>query len=168
MTRYIGLLIAAYALVVVETSLQTETGLATPYGSFVWMLLPWLATQPSRSASILAAAFYGLMIDSVSNHHPGLMIAATILSACMLQRVITPKSLETSMRVFVVSFACGCLMAMLVATCSVITSSSSVNPAELLSGIAISSAFAALLATSVVAVCRTCQRSFNPAESLAH
>lgn len=168
MTRHIGLAIAAYALVVVETSLQTETGLVTPFGSFVWMLLPWLATQSSRSASILAAAFYGLMIDSVSNHHPGLMIAATILSACMLQRVIAPKLLETSLRVFVVSFACGCLMAMLVATCSIIAGSSIVNPTDFLSKIAISSAFAAFLATSVVTVFRVCHQAFMPVESLAH
>ena len=143
MTRYIGLLIAAYGLIAVETSLRTETGLITPYGSFVWMLLPWLATQPSRSASILAAAFYGLMIDSVSHYHPGLMIAATILSTCILQRVITPKSLETTLRVFAVSFACACLMAMLVATCSTIAGVSLLNPAELLTEIAISSGFAA-------------------------
>jgi hypothetical protein len=168
MTRYIGILIAAYALVVVESSLQTETGLVTPYGSFVWMLLPWLAAQPSRSASILAAAFYGLMIDSASNHHPGLMIGATILSTCILQRVITPKSLETTLRVFVVSFACACLMAMLVATCSTIAGSSFVNPTELLSGIAISSGFAAFLATSVVTVVRVFQQALMPTESLAN
>ena len=168
MTRSVGLLIAAYALVIVETSLQTETGLVTSYGSFVWMLLPWLATLPSRSASIVTAAFYGLMIDSVSNHHPGLMITATILSTCILQRVITPKSLETTLRVFVVSFACGCLMAMLVATCSTIAASSSVNPTELLSGIAISSGFAAFLATSIVTVVRVFQQALMSTESLAN
>ncbi|MDA0917607.1 MAG: hypothetical protein O2945_00920 [Planctomycetota bacterium] len=168
MIRSLGLLIAAYALVVVETSLQTETGLVTPYGSFVWVLLPWLATQPSRSTSILAAAFYGLLIDSVSNPPPGLLIAATILATCILQRIITQKFLETGPRVFVVSFGCACLMAMLVATISIIAGSASVNPAELLSGIAISSAVASLLVTSVVAVFRVFQRMIIPAQSLAH
>lgn len=168
MTRYIGLFIATYILVVVETSLQTETGLVTPYGSFVWMLLPWLATQSSPSASILAAACYGLMIDSISNHHPGLMIAATILATCILQRVLAQKSLETSPRVFVVSFACTCLMAMLVATCSIIAGTSFTNPIELLTSIVISSAFAALSATSVVTVFRVFQRVLMPTERLAH
>lgn len=168
MTRYIGLLTAAYTLVVIETSLQTETGLVTPYGSFVWVLLPWLATQSSPSASILAAAFYGLLIDSVSNYHPGLMIAATILATCILQRVLTQKSLDTSPRVFVVSFACACLMAMLVATCSIIAGASFTNPIELLTGIAISSAFATLSTTFVVTVCRTIQQAVMSTESLAH
>jgi hypothetical protein len=168
MIRSLGLLIAAYALVVVETSLQTETGLVTPCGSFVWMLLPWLATQPSRSASILAAAFYGLLIDSVSNHHPGLMIAATILATCILQRIITQKFLETGPRVFVVSFGCACLMAMLVATFSIIAGVSVTSPIELLTGVATSSAFAALSATFVVTVFRAFQRMIIPAQSLAH
>ena len=168
MIRSIGLLIAAYALVVVETSLQTETGLVTPCGSFVWMLLPWLATQPSRSASILAAAFYGLLIDSVSNHHPGLMIAATILATCILQRIITQKFLETGPRVFVVSFGCACLMAMLVATFSIIAGVSVTSPIELLTGVATSSAFAALSATFVVTAFRAFQRMIIPAQSLAH
>ena len=168
MTRNIRILIAAYALVVVETSLQTSAGAVTPYGSFVWMLLPWLATHPSRSASILAAAAYGLLIDSASNHHPGLMIAATILATCILQRVITSKSLETASRVFLTSSACACLMAMLFATGSILVESSAVNPTELLTGIAISSAFAALLTTSVVTVVRVFHQTFMPAESLAH
>lgn len=168
MTRYIGLAIAAYTLVIVETSLQTETGLVTPFGSFVWMLLPWLATQPSRSVSILAAAAYGLLIDSASNHHPGLMIAASILSTCILQRVITPRSLETASRAFLTSFACSCLMAMLVATGSILAQSSAANPAELTTGIAVSSAFAALLTTSVVTVVRIFHQAFMPVESLAH
>jgi len=156
MTRYIGLLVAAYALVVVETSLQTETGLVTPYGSFVWMLLPWLATLPSPSHSIIAAAFYGLMIDAVSNHHPGLMIAATILSTCILQRVITPKSLETTLRVFVVSFACACLMAMLVATVSMLTTSSSVTLSTLAGSIVMSSIIAATFSTLTATLLRNC------------
>ncbi len=168
MIRSLGLLIAAYALVVVETSLQTETGLVTPYGSFVWVLLPWLATQPSRSTSILAAAFYGLLIDSVSNHPPGLLIAATILATCILQRIVTQKYLETGPRVFVVSSGCACLMAMLVATFSIIAGVSATSPIELLAGIATSSAFAALSATFVVTVFRAFQRMIIPAQSLAH
>lgn len=168
MIRSLGLLIAAYALVVVETSLQTETGLVTPYGSFVWVLLPWLATQPSRSTSILAAAFYGLLIDSVSNHPPGLLIAATILATCILQRIVTQKFLETGPRVFVVSSGCACLMAMLVATFSIIVGVSATSLIELLAGIATSSAFAALSATFVVTVFRVFQRLIIPAQSLAH
>jgi cell shape-determining protein MreD len=168
MIRSLGLLIAAYALVVVETSLQTETGLVTPYGSFVWVLLPWLATQSSRSTSILAAAFYGLLIDSVSNHPPGLLIAATILATCILQRIVTQKYLETGPRVFVVSSGCACLMAMLVATFSIIAGVSVTSPIELLAGIATSSAFAALSATFVVTVFRVFQRMIIPAQSLAH
>ena len=168
MTRYIGILIAAYALVVVESSLQTETGLVTPYGSFVWMLLPWLAAQPSRSASILAAAFYGLMIDAVSNHHPGLLIAATILAVCILQRMITPKSLESSPRVFLASAACGCLLAMLVATCSLLTSSSPVVPPALLTSIAFSTVVAATFSTLSSVAVRGCGKLVLPRQSPAH
>ena len=156
MTRYATLIIAAYSLIAIETALQTETGLVTPYGSFVWMLLPWLATRPSPSASIFAGAFYGLMIDSVSNHHPGLLIASTIIAVCILQRMITPKSLESTPRVFLVSTACGCLLAMLVATSSLLTASSPVDPSALLTSIAISSMVAATLSTLVTTLIRNC------------
>jgi cell shape-determining protein MreD len=156
MTRYVTLLIAAYGLIAIETSLQTETGFVTPYGSFVWMLLPWLATLSSPSASIFTAALYGLMIDAVSNHHPGLLIAATIIAVCILQRMITPKSLKSAPRVFFVSTACGCLLAMLVATCSLLTASSPVNPSALLTSIVISTTLAAAFSTLVAATIRSC------------
>jgi hypothetical protein len=168
MTRYLTLLIAAYGLIAIETSLQTETGLVSPYGSFVWMLLPWLATVPSPSSSIVAAALYGLMIDAVSNHHPGLLIAATIIAVCILQRMITPKSLESLPRVFLVSTACGCLLAMLVATCSLLTTSSPVNPSVLLTSIAISSIIAATFSTLCSAVFRSCGNVFALNSSQSH
>lgn len=156
MMRYLTLLIAAYGLLAIETSLQTETGLVTPFGSFVWMLLPWLATLPSPATSILAAASYGLMIDAVSNHHPGLLIALTIICVCVLQRLITPKVLESSLRVFLTCLTCGCLMAMLVATASMLTGSSEVIPSALVSSIVISSVIAALFSTIGVTLVRAC------------
>lgn len=167
MTRYVTLLIAAYSLTAIETSLQAETGLVTPYGSFVWMLLPWLATLPSSSTSIFAAAFYGLMIDAVSNHHPGLLIAATIIAVCILQKKIAPKSLESAPRVFVVSMACGCLLAMLVAMCSLLTTSSPANPSGVLTSIFISSIVAATFSTLCSAVFRNCGTilTFNPVQN---
>jgi hypothetical protein len=156
MTRYLTLLVAAYTLIAIETTVQSETGLVAPFGSFVWMLLPWLATLPSPSASVLAAAFYGLLIDACSNHHPGLLIAATIVSTCVLQRMIAPKSLESPLRVFVVSFACGCLMAMLVATCSLLAGGSSAAPNDLVRAIAIPSTIAAVFSTLVAVVLQGC------------
>lgn len=168
MIRYVTLLIAAYVLIAIETSLQTETGFVTPYGSFVWMLLPWLATLPSSSASIFASAFYGLMIDAVSNHHPGVLIAATIIAVCVLQRMITPKSLESSPRVFLVSMVSGCLLAMLVATYSLLTASAPVDPAALLTTIAISLIVAATVSTLSSAVIRGCGNMFIQALSPVH
>ena len=108
------------------------------------------------------------MIDAVSNHHPGLMIAATILVTCILQRIITPKFLETGPRVFVVSSGCAGLMAMLVATFSMLAGISFTSPFELLAGIATSSAFAALLTMFGVSVGRLFQRAILPAQSPAH
>ena len=167
MIRYAPLPIAAYVLIAIETSLQTETGLVTPYGSFVWMLLPWLATLPS-SGSIFASAFYGLMIDAVSNHHPGLLIAATVIAVCIMQRMITPKSLESSPRVFLVSMLSGCLLAMLVATCSLLTASSPVDPSALLTSIAISLIVAATVSTLGSVVIRGCGNMFTQAPSPVH
>lgn len=168
MTRYVTLLIAAYLLIAIETSLQTETGLVTPYGSFVWMLLPWLATLPSPSASIFASAFYGLMIDAVSNHHPGLLIGATVIAVCIMQRMITSKSLESSPRVLLVSIVSGCLLAMLVATCSLLTASSPVNPSALLTSIAISLIVAATVSTLASVAIRGCGNMFTQAPSPVH
>ncbi len=168
MTRYVTLLIAAYALIAIETSLQTESGLVTPYGSFVWMLLPWLATLPSPSASIIASAFYGLMIDAVSNHHPGMLIVATIIAVCILQRMITPKSLESARRIFFVSMVSGCLLAMLVATCSLLTASSPVDPSVLLTSIAISLIVAATVSTLSSVVIRSCGNVVTQSPSPVH
>jgi len=168
MTRYVTLLIAAYALIVIETSMHTESGLVTPYGSFVWMLLPWLATLPSPSASIFASAFYGLMIDAVSNHSPGMLIAATIIAVCILQRMITPKSLESAPRIFFVSIASGCLLAMLVATCSLLTASLPVDPSVLLTSIAISLIVAATVSTLSSVVIRSCGNVVTQSPSPVH
>ena len=168
MTRYFTLLFAAYGLVVIETSLRSESGLVTPYGSFVWMLLPWLATHPSRSASVVAAAIYGLMIDAVSNHPPGLLIAATIVVTSVLQKVITPKSLETPSRIFVVNFVCGCLMAMLAATRSVFFEASPVTPSTLVGAIAFSSAIAAGFTTLAAGLLRGCGTLLTTNQSPAH
>lgn len=160
MTKYATLLIAAYGLLAIETSLQTDTGLVSPCGSFVWMLLPWLGTMPSRSASIVAAAAYGLMMDAVSSHPPGLMIAVSIVAVCMLQRVLSPKALESSTRIFLTSLLCSCLMAMLVATVSMLTSSSPVNPLTLTASIGFSSVIAASFTTFVTTVVRSCGTVF--------
>lgn len=168
MTRYVTLLIAAYALIAIETSLQTESGLVTPYGSFVWMLLPWLATLPSPSASIFASAFYGLMIDAVSNHNPGILIAATIIAVCILQRMITPKSLKSAPRIFFVSMVSGCLLAMLVATCSLLTASLPVDPSVLLTSIAISLIVAATVSTLSSVVIRSCGNVVTQSPSPVH
>jgi hypothetical protein len=168
MTRYLTLLIAAYGLLAIETALQTETGLVTPFGSFVWMLLPWLATLPSPSTSILAAAGYGLMIDAVSNHQPGLLIAVTIVAVSILQRLITPKALGSSQRVFLTSLACGCLMAMLVATVSMLMGSSPVVSSVLVSSIIISSVTAALFTTFVATLARACGTVLAINQSATH
>lgn len=165
MIRYFTLLTAAYGLLAIETTLGFESGVATPHGSFVWMLLPWLATTPSKNAAIATAAFYGLMVDSFSSHHPGILMAATILATCVLQRVIAANALETSVRVFVVSFMIGCLMAMLLATTSLLSGATSGSPAELAGSIATSSAFAALLVTIVVATVRSILRVATPLRS---
>lgn len=160
MTKYVTLLIAAYVLLTIETSFQIDTGLVSPCGSFVWMLLPWLATIPSPSHSIFAAAVYGLMIDAASSHHPGLMIAVSVVSVCVLQRVLTPKSLESPIRIFTTSLLCSCLMAMLVATVSMLTSSSPVNPLTLTASIGFSSVIAASFTTFVTTVVRSCGTVF--------
>ncbi|NQV27468.1 MAG: hypothetical protein HQ518_24220 [Rhodopirellula sp.] len=167
MTRYFTLLAAAYGLLAIETTLPTGTGLVTPYGSFVWMLLPWLATLPSPSASIVAAAAYGLMIDAFSNLHPGLLIAGTIASTGVLQRIISPKSLETPLKIFVVSVACGILMAMLVATCSMATRPAPVAPSFLASSILTSTLIATLLTTLTVVTLRSCGRVLMPNQNAA-
>lgn len=168
MTRYVTLLIAAYALITIETSLQTESGLVTPYGSFVWMLLPWLATLPSPSVSIFASALYGLMIDAVSNHNPGMLIAVTIIAVCVLQRMITPKSLESAPRILFVSIVSGCLLAMLVATCSLLTASLPVDPSVLLTSIAISLIVAATVSTLSSVVIRSCGNVVTQSPSPVH
>lgn len=167
MTRYIALLAAAYGLLAIESSQASAAGLFTPHGSFVWMLLPWLATLPNATHAVLSAAIYGLMLDAFSNHHPGLLMAATIAATCVLQRVIASKSLETSPRVFIVSFVCGCLMAMLVATCSILAGGSSTSPAELAGSIAASSAFAAVVMTVVVGVFRSGLKPLVPVQRSA-
>lgn len=166
MTRCLTLLVAAYWLVAIETTLQLETGLVTPYGSFVWMLLPWLATLPTPSTSILAAALYGLLIDACSNHHPGLMIAVTLASSCVLQRVLTEKSLSTPLRLLMVSFVCGCLMSMFVATCSLLVGGSASAPGELVRLIVTSSGGAAVLVTSAALGIRSCRRTLIPSSEV--
>jgi len=168
MNRYVTLLIAAYALIAIETSLQTESGLVTPYGSFVWMLLPWLATLPSPSASIFASAFYGLMIDAVSNHSPGVLIAVTIIAVCILQGMITPKLLESAPGIFFVSMVSGCLLAMLVATCALLTASSTVDLSVLLISIAISLIVAATVSTLSSVVIRSCGNVVTQPPSPVH
>lgn len=168
MTRCLIFLVAAYGLVSIETTVQLETGLVTPFGSFVWMLLPWLAILPSPSTSILAAAFYGLLIDACSNHQPGLMIAVTIASTCVLQRTVTEKSLATPVRILIVSFVCGCLMSMLVATCSLLAGGSVSAPDELARLIVTSAGIAAVFVTFVALVIRSCRRMFIPSPEVAH
>jgi len=164
-TRYLALLAAAYCLLAIESSQVSAAGLFTPHGSFVWMLLPWLATLPNSKHAVLAAAIYGLMLDAISSHHPGLLMAVTIVTTCVLQRVITSAAVETSPRVFIVSFACGCLMAMLVATSSILVGGSSSSPIELAGSIAASSAFAAVVTTVVVGVFRSCAKPLMPVRS---
>jgi hypothetical protein len=167
-TRYFALLAAAYGLLAIESSQVSAAGLFTPHGSFVWMLLPWLATLPNSKHAVLAAAMYGLMLDALSNHHPGLLMASTIVATCVLQRVITSAALETLPRVFVVSFACGSLMAMLVATCSILAGGSYESSVVLAGSIAASSVFAAVVATVVVGVFRSGTKSLMPVQGSAH
>ena len=168
MTRYLTLSAAAYALLAVESALRTESELVTPYGSFVWLLLPWLAMLPSSGAGVLAAAVYGLMLDSLSGHHPGLMLAVTVLSTAVLQRTLPDSSLETAPRVFLVSFVCATLMAMLVATASLLVGSGSIDPVQLVTSIAVSSAAAAVTATVVVAAAHASRRLIQPLRLQGH
>lgn len=168
MARSVVLLTAAYVLVSLETTLQLNPGLVTPYGSFVWMLLPWLATCSTPSRSILAAACYGLLVDACSSHHPGLMIAVTIASTCVLQRVMPRKSFETPLQILLVSFICGFLMSMLVATCSLLSGDSAASPDVLVRLIVVSSAAAAVLTTVSALVIRSCWRTFSPLPDPAH
>ncbi|MDA0283049.1 MAG: hypothetical protein O3B13_05595 [Planctomycetota bacterium] len=168
MTRYFTLLLAAYGLLAIESSLRPETGLVTPHGSFVWMLLPWLATLPNTTHAVLAATIYGLTLDAFSSHQPGLLMAVTIVATCVLQRAITAAALETSSRIFIVSFVCGCLMAMLVAASSILAGASTAAPEQLAASIAISSALAAAVMTIVVAAVLSILRIVSPVRNPAH
>lgn len=166
MTRYIVLLLAAYGLLAVESALPPDFALATPHGSFLWMLLPWLATLPSPNSAIIAAAGYGLMLDALTNHHPGLLIAVTIVAVSVMRWGITETALETSPRVFIVSFLCSTVLAMLSATCTLLTGTLSATPVVLLTSIAAASAFAALITTGIVASYRVCVRPMMPTQEL--
>jgi len=166
MTRYVLMLFAAYGLLAIESALPQSFAMATPYGTFLWMLLPWLATLPDTNTAILASAVYGLMLDALTGHHPGLLIAVTVIAVCVLRQVISTAALETCPRVFIVSFICGTVMAMLLATSSILAGTLSVSPVELITSITVSTASASLVAATMVTMFRVFARQSMSTQEL--
>jgi len=154
LVRTLLLVVAAYLLVAVESAVQ-HAGPGNPYGCFVWLLLPWLAVFPSGRGAILLAGGCGFVLDCLSGHHPGLILAATVLATLGLQRLLLPAWLATASRVFLVSFGTCCLMALLTAGLIGITEGNPASPRDIAVSIAVSSAIAAGFATAAVSVFRS-------------
>lgn len=106
--QYIVLTIAAYTLLAVETTL------ADGRGAFAWLLLPWLAVTLKPAPSIVAAFVFGLLLDCLSNGHPGVFVAVAVLATAGLRLAIHESALSTAPRVALTSFACSFVLSLLV------------------------------------------------------
>lgn len=96
--QYVILTAAAYVLLAVESTL------ADGRGAFAWLLLPWLAVTLSARPSVVAAFVYGLMLDCLSNGHPGVFAGITVLAVAGLRYIIQDWALTTGPRV---ALTCG-------------------------------------------------------------
>lgn len=153
MFRVLTILGLAWLLVSVESTLR-QSAIGTPYGSFVWLLLPWLAVVQPASGGLVAAGVYGFLLDCLGSHHPGVMFGLTVISVFTLQRLMPRNGLTSSPRIFAVSFVCCCLMAMVVSMVTAVTNGRAAQPWEVASSIALSAVMAAGLSTAVVGLFR--------------
>ncbi len=96
--HHVTLSIAAYALLAVESTL------ADGRGAFAWLLLPWLAVTLKPNHSVVAAFAYGLLLDCLSNGHPGIFVAVTVLATGSLRCLIQKSALSTGPRIALTCF----------------------------------------------------------------
>jgi len=96
--HHVALSIAAYVLLAVESTL------ADGRGTFAWLLLPWLAVTLKPKHSVIAAFAYGLLLDCLSNGHPGIFVTVTVLATGGLRCLIQQSALSTGPRIALTCF----------------------------------------------------------------
>lgn len=157
--QYIILTIAAYALLAVETTL------ADGRGTFAWLLLPWLAVTLKPTPSIVAAFVFGLLLDCLSNGHPGVFVAVTVLATAGLRLAIRESALSTAPRIALTSFACSLALSLVVQSIMAWIQSQPID-LDLVAATALPSAIGAVVFAVTVAAFR-CLSHRGSAESVA-
>lgn len=155
--QYVILTVAAYTLLAVESTLTDGRG------TFAWLLLPWIAVTLKPAPSIAAAFVYGLMLDALSNSHPGVFVAASVLATASLRFLIQESALTSGPRIAITCFMCTALMSLIVQSVLCWMHSQPID-GELFQITAIQSAIGAALIAAIVAVART-TASHGAAES---
>ena len=149
--QYVILTVAAYALLAVESTLTGGRG------TFAWLLLPWVVVTLKPAPSIAAAFIYGLLLDSLSNSHPGVFVAAAVLATACLRFLIQESALSSGPRIAITGFASAALLSLMIQSILCWMQSQPID-GELVTITAIQSAIGATLIAAGVTVIRTTLR----------
>jgi hypothetical protein len=154
--KYLLIAVSGWLLLALESALAAPAG--SP-GTFVWLLIPWLAVELRGAAGILSGVVLGVFIDGLSGLHPGAGVAVSVLAVTGLQFVLDDESLSSPVRVCIVSLLTSLALGMLFQTIGVLFGSAPVSTRAALMPVVFGAAAGAGVSASIVSVGRLARRS---------
>ena len=147
--KIVGLVLAAYAALVAETTLVPELLPGNPFAVLLWTVLPFVAICLPDARGIAFAATYGFAIDALGSGRLGIAISACVLATLLLQRTLPAASLKGFGRVWLTVFATSAVLSMATYSVASLVASRPGEPVRVITQLCWASGCGALLAAIV-------------------